>query len=403
MPMKTFLASMLALLALPSVAGCGTLNGSGALPLARSHGMSRPHSGSLGPVLKTSDGGQIFGFDIDQNGNDGVLASAGPLDISIQTFDETTGKITKTFGRKTGSKITKGDDYVVDGIFTGDVALVDFQKAGIPGQKPAHDMYRVIDPVTADDFTGKWSAKIKLFNVLQWAINQSTTTSVLFGYPRSGSDATKLIVTDVASNTVSKVIALDQNQFSLPASPQLAEDTVNNLAVTAASPSGGAAGGPPPIIATVDLKTGDVTEFDGVSCPGLAGCGYANGIGYDSSTGIACTTTEIDGGVEFYNVAQQTGTHEFMPNGGGQLYAGAYVASDPVNQLFLIAQPFSSTSTGSSVQVYDETGNFVESIDGLDFTDAGDLALPIRIAINPNKRIGWVNGPKVSDLQEFSY
>ena len=30
----------------------------------------------LGATLMTKDGGQIFGFDIDQNGNDGVLAVA---------------------------------------------------------------------------------------------------------------------------------------------------------------------------------------------------------------------------------------------------------------------------------------------------------------------------------------
>ena len=117
-----------------------------------------------------------------------MLASASYTEISVQTFDETTGKITKTFGVKKGKAVSKGDDYVADGIFDGGVALVDFQKAGIPGQTPTHDMYRVMDPVTANKFTGKWSAKIKLFNVLQWAVNQTTTTSVLFGYPRSGSD-----------------------------------------------------------------------------------------------------------------------------------------------------------------------------------------------------------------------
>ena len=197
----------------------------------------------------------------------------------------------------------------------------------------------------------------------------------------------------MGANTVSKVIALDQDQFSLPTSPQLAEDTVNNLAVLATSPSAGAAGGPPPVIATIDLKSGKVSEFNGVNCPGSVGCGYANGIAYDSATGIACTTTELDGGVEFYNLAQQSGSHKYMPNGGGQIYAGSYVVNDAVNGLFLIAQPFSSTSkSGSSIQVYDETGSLVESINGFNFTDAGDYVIPVRISIDPNARIGWVNG-----------
>ena len=153
----------------------------------------------------------------------------------------------------------------------------------------------------------------------------------------------------------------DPNQFWLNNGPQLAQDTVNNLAVLATSPSSGGAGGPPPKIATIDLASGALTEFGGVPCPGLAGCGYANGIAYDSNTGIACTTTELDGGVEFYDIAKQTGTHEELP-GGGQYYAGTFVANDPKNQLFLIAQPESATGSGSSIQVYEENGTLLESI-----------------------------------------
>ena len=168
--------------------------------------------------------------------------------------------------------------------------------------------------------------------------------------------------------------------------------------------SDGAAGGPPPVIATVNLSSGKVSEFSGVACPGLAGCGAANGLGYDSKTGVGCTTTEIDGGVEFYNVAQQTGFREPMPGETGQLTAGTYVVNDPVNELFLIAQPFSSTSSsGSSIQVFGEDGMLVESLNGFDLTDAGFLAIPIRIGINPERRTGWVNGPGVDQLQEFSY
>jgi hypothetical protein len=112
--------------------------------------------------------------------------------------------------------------------------------------------------------------------------------------------------------------------------------------------------------------------------------GAANGIAYDSQTGIACTTTEIDGGVEFYDVAAQTGIHLYMHNGGGQSIAGTYVINDPIHQLFLIAQPISGTSSsGSSIQVFKEDGTFVESIDGFDFTNAGFLVIPVRIAINP--------------------
>lgn len=396
---------LLVTFSLLAVSGCSAASGGPttlpAMPLSPA---AHHRSGSLGPVLTTSDGGQIFGFDIDQNGNDGVLSSWTGTEISVQTFDATTGKITKTLGAKKGKSVKNGDDYVTDGIFAGDVALIDFQKAGIPGQTPTHDMYRVMNPVSGNAFTGSWNPGVKLFNVVQSAENQSTTTSVVYGYQRSGSDLPKLVVTDITQKKSSHVIKLSDSQFALGAEPQLAQDTVDNLAVMATSPSYGAAGGPPPVIATVDLQSKAISEFNGVNCPGLVGCGYANGIAYDSATGIACTTTELDGGVEIYNVAQQTGSHHLMPNGGGQIYAGAYVANDSVHSLFLIAQPFSSTATsGSSVQVYDESGNLVESINGFNFTDAGDYVIPVKIAINPTARTGWVNGPNGDELQQFSY
>jgi hypothetical protein len=171
----------------------------------------------------------------------------------------------------------------------------------------------------------------------------------------------------------------------------------------ATSPSFGEAGGPPPVIWTVSLKSGKMAHFSGVNCPGSVGCGYANGIGYDSSTGIACTTTELDAGVEFYNVAKKTGTRIALPNNAGQLEAGAFVANDAVNGLFLIAQPVSSTSpSGSSIQIYNESGTLEESINGFSFSDASTV-IPVRISINPASRTGWVNGPQADQLQEFSY
>ncbi|MGA2758896.1 MAG: hypothetical protein ABSF08_01075 [Candidatus Cybelea sp.] len=402
--MECFFRRLLIALAIAGVSACGSGNNFTTPPVASSAALTKSTGGSLGPVLSTSDGGEIFGFDVDQNGNDGVLASASLTDISVQTFNATTGKITKTVGEIKGAKVARGDDYVADGIFDGDVGLVDFQKAGKPGQTPAKDMYHLLGPVTKGRFTARWVPSVKLFNVLQWAPNQSTSTAVVFGYQREGSDPSELLVSDVAKGTFGKVITLNANQFSLGTQPELTQDTVNNVAVMASSPSYGAAGGPPPEITTVDLHSGKLKQFAGVQCPGSVGCGYANGIGYDSATGIACTTTELDGGLEFYDLAKETGTHELLPNGGGQYYAGGFVANDPVNKLFLIAQPISSTSgSGSSIQVYLESGALLESINGFNFTYAGDFVIPVRISINPGARTGWVNGPGSNQLQEFSY
>jgi hypothetical protein len=389
------------LLALCACAGASTPAG-GVTPATHLTHFTAVHDGgSLGPVLTTSDHGQVFGFDINSNGNDGLLASALTGEVSVQTFNETTGAITKTIGSITG-KHAVSDDYVADGIFAGDVGLVDLQKAdGLSGKRPVHDMYNLLNPVTKNHFNGAWIPSVKLFNVLEWAPNQSTSTSVVYGYQREGSVPSELLVSDVGKNTFGKVINLSSKDFSQGTHPQLAEDTVNNLAVMASSPSFGAAGGPPPVIWTVDLKSGKKTQFSGVSCPGV-GCGDANGIGYDSSTGIACTTTELDAGVEFYNVAKQTGIRVQLPNNASQLSAGDFVANDAINGLFLIAQPVSTTGSGSSIQVYNESGTLEESINGFNFSDAATV-IPVRISINPTSRTGWVNGPQVDQLQEFSY
>jgi len=71
---------------------------------------SAPHKVGLGKVLSTKDGGQIYGFDIDQNGDDGVLASAGydsggNFFVSVETFDQNKGTITKSLLPKTAPEI----------------------------------------------------------------------------------------------------------------------------------------------------------------------------------------------------------------------------------------------------------------------------------------------------------
>jgi hypothetical protein len=49
-------------------------------------------------IVHSKFGGQIFGFDIDQNGTEGVLAEAqdlsgGNVEAAVETFDQKSGKI----------------------------------------------------------------------------------------------------------------------------------------------------------------------------------------------------------------------------------------------------------------------------------------------------------------------
>jgi hypothetical protein len=175
--------------------------------------------------------------------------------------------------------------------------------------------------------------------------------------------------------------------------------------VIALTPDGGRVGGAAPVNVLIDLKTGKETQFEGLN-EGPFGSGDVNGLAVDSTAGIACTTTELNAQVEFYNLATQTGMAVQLPNTGAssQLNSGLTVANDPVNGLFLVAQPISSVASGSTIYVYDEAGSVVESLNGFNFTNAnyGVFGYP-GIAVNPTTRTGWINGANGNQLQQFFY
>jgi hypothetical protein len=93
-----------------------------------------------------------------------------------------------------------------------------------------------------------------------------------------------------------------------------------------------------------------------------------------------------------------------LPNSlSQQILSGADVEFDPINKVFLIAQPISSsTSSGSSIYVYDTKGNLQETLNGFSFTNVSTV-VPTYIALNPASRGGFVNGPKPNELQSFTY
>jgi hypothetical protein len=357
----------------------------------------------LGHILSTADGGQVFGFDINQKGTDGVLASAqttspsGDMLVSVETFDQDTGKITKSFAKKMG----KRDSYAVDGIFTGDVALVT-HFISTPGKLGAVRKYETMSPVTAGKFTGTWTPPIKNnFDVLQSVPDQTNAASVLFideFAPKA--EHPDLVVTDIAKNTFSNVFPLDPNLFGGANGPQLGEFTKANKAVIALSPDGGRVGGAAPLNVLIDLKTGKQTQFTGLN-QGPFGSGFVNGLAVDPNTGIAATTTELNAQVEFYDLTKQAGIGVQLPCTGpaSQINSGAGIAIDPVHKLFLVTDPtFCNGSQGSAIVVYDEKGNLVETIAGFGFA----IAEPAPV-LNTSKRMGWAFGPSFANLQQFFY
>jgi len=366
------------------------------------------HKAGLGATLTTADGGEIFGFYVDQNGTDGVLASIktvnsnGEALTSVETFAQDTGEITKSFAKQLGTHST----YAVDGIFTGDVGLVTHFTT--PTNSPfgaARRTYELMNPVTAGKFTGQWTPPIKDLSVLQAAENQSTGTSVLFAIELKNNDKPVLIVSNVAANSFSNVIHLNPNLFGGADGPNLGLYSAANEAVIALSPDAGAVGEPgvAPINVLINLSTGETTQFNGFN-NGMFGAGDVNGLAVDPNTGIAATTTELNAQVEFYNLANQTGVNAVQlpcTNSVDQAFSGGGVAVDPVNKLFLVSAP-NACGAGNvgAIEVYDESGNFIETIGGFTAPPVGGPPL----VINPSERMGWaLIGVGFTQLQQFFY
>lgn len=364
----------------------------------------RGHEAGLGAVLTSKDGGQIFGYDLNRHGKDGVLASAQTVDgdgnelVSVQAFNQDSGRITGTLAKDLGQR----NEYGVDGIFAGDVALVThFVRPH--GSIFAKRKYLTMNPVTGKAFTGDWTPPVKDIDVQQIGVNQETSTAALFAIALKDDDKPLLLVSDVAANTFTNVIHLNPDTYQLANGPRMAQYTSANKAVFALSPDGGAVGGTAPLNTIVDLSTGEQQQFSAFNL-GTFGAGFVNGLALDPDTGIAATTTELNAQVEFYDMGRKkdlTAVQLPCTDNTSQLNSGAGIAVDPVHKLFLVTDPFyCDGSQGSAIVVYDESGNFVEAITGFKFA-VGEPA-PV---LNPKKRMGWAyGGPNgFSQLQQFFY
>ena len=356
-----------------------------------------PTAGTAGSVIvQDRFGGQILGFDIDQASDEGVLSeyldlNNGNVLAAVETFSQTTGRIIKGIVRT-----QRRDDFVTLGVVGNSVGLVEREHP--VSLRNVVRSFLLLSPLSLNQVTGNWTPPVGTDHLVSLVSrNQGTSNNAVWAIDVSGNFRPTVFTSNVAANTFGPVIEVTDPDFTSGANPGFAYDTVTNQAVLGHA----TLGNPfvPGKIATVDLSTGTFTKFTGV------GLGDVNGLAVDSATGTACTTTEIDFSVEFYNLATQTGFAQPLPGATQQFFSGADVQFDPVNKLFLVAQPNSSTaSSGSSIHVYGVSGNLIESIDGLNFSNAFNV-IPAHIALNPGKRTGFVDGPDIAagQIQSFTY
>ena len=352
---------------------------------------------AIGPgtvVVRTALGGFILGYDIDPEGTEGILSEAfslpdGHSNVAVETFDQRTGAIIQVIRQQSDTK----NDFATLGVLGTHVALTEFEH--VKGLFVDRRSYLVSNPVDANRFTGRWTPPFGGVEDIITATSSSlgSANAAFMGMHNVVDDfASYVFVSNVGTNTSGPVFAIGDPIFNWSNSPVMAYDAANNRAVL-----GGSRGcyGCPTTIATLDLATGALAKFGG------RGRGFVNGIAFDSTTGIACTTTEDDFSVEFYDLVHGTSRIVRLPGATNQLQSGGAVAVDPIHGLFLVGQEFSSTAPalGSSIQVFDEQGNFVESLNGFSLP-----ASPANMALNPSRRSGFVIvTPALSSLQSFSY
>ncbi|MGH9498633.1 MAG: hypothetical protein ACRD3L_05775 [Terriglobales bacterium] len=355
-------------------------------------GSGQPPIGPANVIVHTALGGFILGYDIDETGTEGILSEAyslpdGHANVAVETFDQKTGKLIKILAQQADSK----NDFVTLGISGNHVALTEFEH--VSQLFVDKRIYGISNPINANRFTGRWTPPFNQADdlILGLSASQGFPDAAVLAAHNNGDFNSYVFSANVAANTFGPVIKVNDPVFDWNNSPALAMNNTTNQAVLGSSTG---CFGCTTEIGKVDLATGKLTQFEGL------GFGIVNGIAVDSNTGIACTTTEDDFSVEFYDLAKQTGKIVVLPGASTQSQSGQAVAVDPVHKLFLVGQEFSSTApSGSSIQVFDEKGNFVESLNGFDLP-----ASPAYMALHPSKRAGYVIvTPNLTTLQSFTY
>ncbi|HEY3637800.1 MAG TPA: hypothetical protein VGK90_06575 [Rhizomicrobium sp.] len=347
--------------------------------------------GSL--VVKPALGGVIFGFDVDQNGTEGVLSEAlttddkGDCTYATETFDQSTGKVT-VISKKKSSRC--GDDDVTWGVVGSSVGFVEHQRS------PTFDHLRmsfpVLNPLDGNSITGAWKSPFKKTAEIEAVSRNQGSAMNAFQVYDFATQMEYVFGSDVAKNKLEPVLQITSTPGILGL------NTLTNTAVVtigSENPFG------PPTIAQIALAHDKVTTFQGI------GSGTVQGLAVDSADDIAVTTTYGDAGVEFYNLADQSSFEEVLPNCSSPACSGFDVEFDSVNKLFLVAQPISSqVNNQSTIYVYDTQGNLVETLNGLNFYTERFDVIPVHIALNPGNRTGFVdltNNLGTGAIQSFAY
>src|ERR1700731_3308994 len=103
----------------------------------------KPATGPGKVIVHSKFGGQIFGFDIDQNGTEGVLSEAkvqnnGTVLAAVETFSQSSGKILET---------QTEDDFITLGVVGTSVGLVEHEH--VRGIRVVSRTFNTMNPLSS--------------------------------------------------------------------------------------------------------------------------------------------------------------------------------------------------------------------------------------------------------------
>jgi|SRR5271155_1787211 hypothetical protein len=361
-----------------------------------SKSVSKTPKGPGKVIVHPALGGVIFGFDVDQNGSEGLLSEAvldGSCPYASETFDQKTGKIIKVVRR--GKSKGCGDDDVTWGVVGTSVGLVEHQHS--PTLDHLQMSFPILNPLDGNQVTSSWLSPFKKTAEIEGVSrNQGTPMNAVQFYDFAAM-MEYVVGSDVAKNELGPVVQIT----SIPGIIGLNTNTNNAVVMVGDGNSFGQS-----YVKQIDLSTGKIKSFLGV------GSGEVMGIAVDSEDDMAVTTTFGDAGVEFYDLKNQTGFEAilpFIPENCDNACTGVDVEFDPIHKLFLVAQPISSqqpNSNFSTIYVYNRQGTLLEALNGFNFVTQRFDVFPVHMAIHPSERSGFVdvtNSIGVGAIQSFTY
>ena len=249
---------------------------------------------------------------------------------TIETFDQTSGNITKVVARQRSKH--ENHELFADAILASDVGLIDDERAFVQ-QHLRRDIYDVMAPASGNKITGTWtpSARERLSHLRHRGPakrfrrrdgghdSRPHHHAADLRSRRDGRCTNKILRMLYAPRATAWTTRTSSQRIRRRNAPMCRPPTTARRRSSSTTTS------------AADKRR--TLRRSALQRPGV-------GQAIDSSSHMMCTTTGTTYSVQMYDLTtkKQTFVGE-IPNSGGEGQAGSSIAADPINHLFIVEQP----------------------------------------------------------------